>query len=191
MNTEKWVAWAEITASIAVVATLLFLIYEVRQNTLAIERQMRLERQGRLIDPYMASKEFREIYTAIKVKDGQEPRVAAFAEHYSLTPEQAVYWVRHLDQIWTGLEADFLQNGPSRDLHSILEGMLMFPTRGDADVPRWKSLLGIGRGGGRAIRATVHRVRSLGAAGKSSLIGDSYQLLEISQNCRSRTMGNW
>ncbi|HEX5789196.1 MAG TPA: hypothetical protein VFY03_13520 [Woeseiaceae bacterium] len=126
MKTEKWAAWAEISASVAVVVTLLFLVFEVRQNTLAIERQIRLERQGRLIKPYMESPEFREIYTAIKAKDGQEPRVAAFARHYSLSPEQAVYWVRHLDEIWTGLEADFLQNGPSPELDSMLFGMKSF-----------------------------------------------------------------
>jgi hypothetical protein len=127
VNTEKWAAWADIVASVAVVVTLAFLIVEVRQNTLTVERQIRLERQSRMIDPYLDSQEFRQIYTRIKATDGREPTVAAFAETYSLADEEAVYWVRHLDVIWTGLEADFLQNGPSPELDGLVRALLSFP----------------------------------------------------------------
>lgn len=127
MDTQKWVAWAEIVASIAVVVTLVFLTYEVRQNTMAIERQTNLDRQSRLIDPYLESPLFRSVYAKIKAKDGREPRVAAFIGRYDLTDEDAVLWVRHLDENWTGLETDFLQFGSSDELDDLISGFLKFP----------------------------------------------------------------
>ena len=117
----------EIVASVAVVITLVFLIYEVRQNTAAIERQTVLDRQSRLVEPYLASPEFRNVYTIIKKKDGREPRVEALKDRYDLTDEQAVLWVRHLDENWTGMEADFLQYGPSLELNELIVGFLNFP----------------------------------------------------------------
>lgn len=127
MNTQKWAAWTEIVASVAVVITLVFLIYEVRQNTAAIERQTYLDRQARLIDPYLESPEFRTIYTKIKKKDGRERQVETFVNTYGLTDAEAVYWVRHLDENWTGLEADFIQFGPNEVFDNLIIGVLSFP----------------------------------------------------------------
>jgi len=127
MNLQKWTAWTEVVASITVVITLVFLIYEVRQNTAAIERQTYLDRQTRLIDPYLNSAEFRSVYSKIKSKDGREPRVQAFVDRYGLTYEEAVYWVRHLDENWRGLEADFTHYGPSAELDALTVGLLSFP----------------------------------------------------------------
>jgi hypothetical protein len=116
-----------VVASVAVVITLAFLIYEVRQNTFAIERQTVLDRQSRLVDPYLTSPDFRAVYTKIKAKDGRELRVEALIDRYELTDEEAVLWVRHLDENWTGMEADFLQYGPSRGLDALIIGFLTFP----------------------------------------------------------------
>lgn len=127
MNTQKWAAWMEIVASVAVVITLVFLIYEVRQNTVAIERQTVLDRQARLVEPYLTSPDFRAVYAKIKEKDGRELRVTALIDRYGLTDEEAVLWVRHLDDNWTGMEADFLQYGPSPDLDELIAGFLNFP----------------------------------------------------------------
>lgn len=136
MDYKKWAAWTEIVASIAVVVTLAFLIYEVRQNTAAIERQTFLDRQARLVNPYMESPEFRTIYSKIKNKDGREPRVEAFINHYGLSDEEAVYWVRHLDENWSGIEADFAQFGPSDEIDEMIIGFLRFP---DAEL-YWESV---------------------------------------------------
>jgi hypothetical protein len=117
----------EIVASVAVVITLVFLIYEVRQNTVAIERQTVLDRQSRLVDPYLTSSDFRAVYTKIKEKDGRESRVKALVDRYELADEEALLWVRHLDENWKGMEADFLQYGPSPDLDRLIAGFLTFP----------------------------------------------------------------
>jgi len=127
MNTRKWATWMEIVASVAVVITLVFLIYEVRQNTLAIERQTILDRQSRLVYPYLSSGDFRAVYAKIKVKDGRELRVKALIDRYELTDDESVLWVRHLDDNWKGIEADYIQYGPSPDLDGLIVGFLNFP----------------------------------------------------------------
>ena len=127
MDTQKLANWSEIVASVAVVITLVFLILEVRQNTDAVERQALLERQARLINPYLASPEFRSVYVKIKEKDGREDNVAAFIDYYDLAHGEAVLWVRHLDENWSGLEADFLKYGESDDMNALITGFLSFP----------------------------------------------------------------
>ena len=127
MNNEKLAVWAEVVASIAVVVTLAFLIYEVRQNTVAVERQTYLDRQARLLEPYLESQDFREIYVKIKNRDGLEPRVQHFVDTYALSVEEALYWVRHLDQNWRGFENDFYRYGPNAGLNGMITGFLSFP----------------------------------------------------------------
>lgn len=155
MNTQKWAAWTEIVSSIAVVVTLVFLIYEVRQNTVAVERQTFLDRQSRLVGPYLNSKEFRSIYAKIKNLDGREPRVAALADRYDLTDEEAVYWIRHLDENWVGLWADFQQYGPNDELDELISGFLGFP---DAML-YWDQAMKSGRFS-QAFREHVESLRS-------------------------------
>jgi len=41
--------------------------------------------------------------------------------------DEAVLWVRHLDENWKGIEADYVQYGPSVDLDGLTAGFLNFP----------------------------------------------------------------
>ncbi len=127
MRTKDWATWAEIVASVAVIITLIFLVYEVRQNTKALERQTMLERSSRLVGPYMSSGEFRAIYAKIKRKDGREESVAAFVDSYGLSDEEAVYWVRSLEQNFAGVAADYYRDGPTAELERLFTGLLSFP----------------------------------------------------------------
>lgn len=127
MDTQEWAARAEIVASLAVIVTLGFVIYEVRQNTAAIERQTTIEREARIVEPYLTSPEFRRVYASIKDRDGPEPIVGAFMDEYDLAVEDAVYWVRHLEQIWTGLEADFHYMGRTDDNGGLIVGLFAYP----------------------------------------------------------------
>ena len=119
MKLDRWAHWAEIGASIAVVASLLLLVQQVRQNTLMLERQIALDRATAFNTPFLEESELPEILTRIKAVDGPEPVEEAFVERYDLTYEQSARWVRHLALIWTALESDFHLNGRSDALDAV------------------------------------------------------------------------
>ena len=126
-SARKWVELSELVASVAVIISLIFLIYEVRQNTATMEKQIWIDRQGRMIEPYMDSGEIRSAYAKIKSKDGLERRVDAFIEEYGLDTEEALAWVRMLDSIWYGYEIDYWAYGENDELDSVILGMLENP----------------------------------------------------------------
>jgi len=126
-NTRNWVELSELVASIAVVISLVFLIYEIRQNTVTLEKQIWMDRQSRMVDPYLSSDEIRSAYAKIKSKDGLEHRVDVFVEKYDLDTEEAVAWVRMLDAMWYGYEIDFWTFGKNDALDSVILGMLQNP----------------------------------------------------------------
>ena len=126
-DTRKWVELSELAASAAVIISLVFLIYEVRQNTATLEKQIWIDRQSRMVDPYLSSGEIRSAYAKIKSKDGLELRVAAFVDEYDLDTEEALAWVRMLDSIWYGYEIDYWAFGENDELDTVIRGMLRNP----------------------------------------------------------------
>ena len=127
MKLQQWAHWAEITASFAVVVTLILLIQEVRGNTRAIERQASLDRASALNSPFLDNAQLASVLAKIKSVDGQDPIPQAFVERYSLTQEEAITWERHVWQVWSGFQADFLEGGASEDLVRILQLLLQEP----------------------------------------------------------------
>lgn len=127
MKLEHWANWAEIGASLAVVGSILFLVQEVRYNTVVLERQALLDRATAFNNAFLDDSPLPAIAARIKAVDGPEPAPAAFVERYDLGYDEAERWVRHLALIWTVLEADFLSNGRSRSLDAIAGGLLSFP----------------------------------------------------------------
>jgi len=127
MKTQEWAARAEIVASLAVILTLVFVIYELRQNTLAIERQTGLERVARMNEPYLSLPELRAVHAKIKDKDGQEEIVQAFIDEYELTHDEALLWARYLQRVFAGLATDYELEGPSRQVEAMTWGMVNVP----------------------------------------------------------------
>jgi hypothetical protein len=127
MDLQAWAHRAEITASFAVVVTLVFVLFEVRNNTVAIERQVNLDRSAILSAPFLASPDLAEILAKVKAVDGLPPLTQAYSERYNLSVEQSIVWERHLYSIWDGLQADYLHSGPSEILDDYIRDLLSDP----------------------------------------------------------------
>jgi hypothetical protein len=70
MNLQSWAHWSEITASYAVVETLIFLLVEVGNNTRAIERQANLDRSASISASFLTSPDLARILAKVKAVDG-------------------------------------------------------------------------------------------------------------------------
>lgn len=127
MKLERGAHWAEIGASVAVVASLLFLVQQVRQNTLMLERQFALDRATAFNSAYLEESRLPEILARVKEVDGAEPVEVAFVQRYGLAYEDAVRWARHLALVWTVLESDFSANGRSDALDAVAWSLLRSP----------------------------------------------------------------
>ena len=127
MKLQEWANWSEIVASIAVIVTLVFLAQEVRNNTLALERQADLDRASALSDPFFEAPELAGVLAKIKAVDGEDPLPRALEERYGLTPEEAILWERHLRLVWLEHEADFSRTGPTPELEAWIAGTLAVP----------------------------------------------------------------
>jgi len=124
---EQWVNWAEITASLAVVVTVVLLVHEVRGNTEAIERQAAMDRARVFNSPFFANPQLPAVLAKIKAIDGPDPIPQALVERYKLTSEEAILWERHLAHIWLVLEADYSMSGESQDLATAIRDLLKYP----------------------------------------------------------------
>jgi hypothetical protein len=127
MKLQNFAHWAEITASLAVVVSLVFLIQEVRGNTQALERQAALDRAAALNSPFFEATQLASVLAKIKAIDGADPVPDALAERYGLTAEEAILWERHLWLTWSNLEADYAVSGESEELSRILRLLLNHP----------------------------------------------------------------
>ena len=128
MDTDQINRWLTLVANLAVVAGIFFLAVEIRQNTLAVERQMRMDRTVGMMDPYLASPELASIWAKVKEVDGLEPVAARYIERYRLTPEEAALWSRLVHRHWYVQQAQFIFDGPSEDLEtSIREFYQLYP----------------------------------------------------------------
>ena len=127
MDIQSWAHRAEITASFAVVVTLVFLLLEVRNNTMAIERQANLERSAGINASFLTSPDLARILAKVKVVDGLESLTQAYSERYDLSAEESIVWSRHLGIIWSGIEADYLYSGSSDTLDRYIDDLLSFP----------------------------------------------------------------
>jgi hypothetical protein len=117
----------EILTGISIVISLVLLTAEVRGNTRALERQIRMDQGQSIAEPILESDVLREAYRVVKARDGVEPGIAAYLERYELTEEQAIAWTRFVLWIWTSREADFEYLGRDPDLRASIEGLLRFP----------------------------------------------------------------
>ena len=127
MKLERWANWAEIAASVAVVASLLMLVQQVHYNTLMLERQIALDRAAAFNTPFLGDSPLPAVLMRIKAVDGRESVEEAFVQRYDLTYDNAVRWVRHLALVWTVMESDFETHGRSGPLDAVAWSLLGSP----------------------------------------------------------------
>jgi len=120
MDTDRLNRWLTLVANLAVVAGIIFLAIEIRQNTLSNERQMLMERISGSMDPYFSSPELVEVWAKVKAVDGLEPVAAEYINRYNLTPEEAVLWSRLVHRGWYVQQAHFIVDAPSEDLATAI-----------------------------------------------------------------------
>jgi hypothetical protein len=124
---KKWVHVSEIVASIAVVASLIFLALQIGDNTRTLQRQEIRDRSIALTSPFLDVSKVPSILTKIKAVDGIEDLEKAYMDRYNLTHEEASIWVRYQNVLWAGLEADFVANGISPALEAYIKLLLSYP----------------------------------------------------------------
>ena len=127
MNMKQAANWAEIIASGAVVASLVFLIFEVRDNTRVVEQQSIRDRSAALNDAFVRDPRIPAILAKIKKVDGPEPGEQAFMDRYDLSYEEAAIFVRMVAAMWNGLEAEFTLNGASPTLEENIQLLMLYP----------------------------------------------------------------
>ncbi len=88
MNLKKAAQITEIIGGAGILISLVVLIFEVRANTNAIDRQASLDRNARIFEPYISN--IPDIYTKVKAVDGLEPIVNQYVDAYDLPPVEAV-----------------------------------------------------------------------------------------------------
>ena len=121
---HKWLQYLDALVGVSVVFTLMVLIYEVRGNSLLIERQIRAERNMSIVAPLIATTELLSAYEKIKTRDGWEPDIRSFIDYYGLEPAEAVAWTRMLLGVWWQRELDYVTTGPSDELAESVRGLL-------------------------------------------------------------------
>lgn len=149
MSRSRLPVFVEVLTGISIVVSLVLVAMEVRANTKAIERQIRVDRAQAMALPVLESAPLREAYGIIKNRDGWEPEVSAFMEAYGLSPEQAIAWTRFLHRMWLETEADFEYMGPDPELLISVVGSLTFPDNrlfweaaADAFTPEFRAFVG-------------------------------------------------
>ena len=126
MKLEQVANWSEIVASVAVVITLVLLMQDVKTNTLAIERQVAMDRGVSISTPFFQEPGLAGILAKIRDVDGEDPLLTAFVDRYGFSQEEAILWTRHLGLLWNELEADYLYGQPE-DAVAMVQGLLAFP----------------------------------------------------------------
>ena len=137
MKLKEWAHFAEITASIAVVASLVFLTKEVGENTRALERQSLRDRSAAIASPFLDVSRVPKILTKIKAVDGIESLEQAYMDRYDLTHEEASIWTRYQAVMWNGLEADFVADGASPAMETYIKTLLIYPDAALSWKFRW------------------------------------------------------
>lgn len=135
MKLDRAANWVEIVANVGVIITLVLLVAEVRNNTLALERQTLIDRSGAMNDAFLENPVMPEILANIKALDGWESAgyakgvayETAFAERYDVPIEQGIVWARFLSMLWSGLNADYTLLGESEELARRIRLLLQFP----------------------------------------------------------------
>ena len=138
MKLRLWVDIAEITASVAVVVTLMLLVFQMRES----DEQERIQNSLRLAQwdaqMFLISDQLPAI--AGKIEAAENPNfMIEFRERYDLSIEEAAIWNRWLFLIWKSLEAEFLSMGPNDDLAKRIHQSITYEDQQLVVLPALKS----------------------------------------------------
>mgnify|MGYP001816494569 CR=1 FL=1 len=125
MKIRIWVDIAEITASLAVVATLGLLVVQINQSNDIEQRQSILRQAQWDAEMFLLSDELPSILSKIKAVDGYD--LQPWMERYELSYAEAASWVRWLTLMWRGWELDYMTNGPSNGLEQAIRDTANWP----------------------------------------------------------------
>jgi hypothetical protein len=121
MNLDKLNIWLALIANLGVIAGLVFVGLEVRQNTLAMEREIRISFADNVHGQIAESDYLAPIVSKIMEEDGNAVAVNELMVEYELSAEEAQRWWRHLLQIWLRDQADWIYEGEIDCANSIFK----------------------------------------------------------------------
>ena len=124
---RTWVDMAEITASLAVVVTIVILIAQIREANLIEQRESAIRAAEWDAAIFLQSDVLAEALSKIKAVDGIEEGIQDFMDRYDVNYEQAAAWNRYLILNWAGIQADYLYHGPSEELDQRIRSNLEWP----------------------------------------------------------------
>lgn len=109
MRFDRLNNWLTLFANLGVIAGLVFVGFEIRQNTLAMDRQIRIEFADNVHGQLAESDHLAPIVTKIMAaQENSTGLISDLSEEFDLTQEEAQRWWRHLFQVWLRDEADWL-----------------------------------------------------------------------------------
>ena len=128
MKLEKWALIAEVVSGLAVVLTLVFVLFEIRTNNDFLERQLNLDRIDRTSRTVMESEYLPGIIEKIKKVDVDEigDVTQAFMDRYGLSFVEADRFGRYQRQQWQGFEADYLAGARYPRMEQTIALLLSF-----------------------------------------------------------------
>ena len=119
-----WRDGAEAAGLVAIIVSLVFLIVEVRENSLEMERQTAVDRAAAATAPFFES-DLASILVKIKTVDAPPPYLATYMEVYDLSFKEAILWERHLWYVWEVIEAEYRADGASETLNNQISILLI------------------------------------------------------------------
>ena len=125
MKLRLWVDIAEITASVAVVVTLVLLILQIGES----DELERINHSVRLAqwDAQMFLQSDQLPMIAAKIEAARNPDwMIEFRRRYDLSIEEAGIWNRWLFLMWKSVEAEFLSTGPNDRLADRIRVMAKY-----------------------------------------------------------------
>lgn len=128
MKLERWAHIAEITSGIAIVVTIIVLIFEVRTNNSLLERQLNMERIERS-EGIFESEHLPRIFGQMREV---EPGIASnqaqvFMERFGLSFPDADRVTRYYRTIWQSFEADFTSGNTYPRMERTIQRFLRLP----------------------------------------------------------------
>lgn len=124
MSIQELGSLGELISSVAVVVTLVMLIYQLRENTKAIESESVRRAADANFGLFVRSPDLRRVMAKIKERDGPLPGVAELADRYSLDLEDAELWFRYQGYAFAQIYEDY-QRGA--DVRAKSELLLRYP----------------------------------------------------------------
>jgi len=127
MKKLAWKDLAELTGLAAVIVSLVLLIFEIRDNSLAIQQQSMLARAEAITAPFYET-DLANILVKVAAVDGDFGMPSQFAERYDLSDRQAILWERHLWHVWEVMQASYTTQGSSEHLDKQIRLSMLSPS---------------------------------------------------------------